>query len=748
MKQVLLLFLLTSTLRAAPVNLTNPAQAYDLFRASSLLEVKPGQVTIGSLLQSPGSYSFVPTRNDLIHPNNRQRAYWFRVEVNNQTAEEFFLHFVYSGTERISVYELADNKVIGQRELGRLVAEQQDYFRYSKLFYPMQMRQGGMASGQTHTFYIYMEGIYTTCLYVNARSAIKLIEVIHYEDLFYGLYYGFILIIVVYGLLLFIRLRDHDTFRYAMWVLSMGLQLGLYRGFTTEFLWPINHAFELYGSALAGFTGLLHVLFTISFLRLRRYQPIYYRLGWVVIAAYSLGITLFVITAYRGGTTGRTIDIIPAIALVEGVFSLAAGGVAYRHGFKPALYYLLGNLIFFVSIFVFIQYAGGQLPHTFWTYNSIHIGSGIEIVFFTFGLVYKVNMLKQRKEEAVREQLRLAQANERLVEEQNSQLEAKVRQRTDELNIQKNQLQSTLTTLQTTQEQLIQKEKMASLGELMAGIAHEIQNPLNFVNNFAEVSAEMLDELKDEIEADHKTDALALADELVPNLQKINHHGKRAEAIVRDMLQHSRSSAEAHQPTDLNALADECLQLAYQGFRAKDKTINAQFHTDFDPEVRCVDLMPQEFSRVLLNLYNNALYATHQKEIRLTTQLVTDPIPIYKSQIWVSTCLENGQVVLRVKDNGTGIPAELVNKIYQPFFTTKPPGQGTGLGLSLSYDIITKRHGGQLEVQTEQGVYTEFAITLPLKWGRESLQDMEEIADARPNRGAGRKGEGRLGEYH
>lgn len=710
MKQLLLLLLLflTSALWAAPVNLTDPAQPYDLFRASSLLEVKPGQVTIESLLQSPDQYKFVPTQNDRIRPNDRQRAYWFRVEVSNQTPDEFFLHFVYSGTERILIYEVADNKVVGQRTLGRLVAEPLAHFRYSKLFFPMQVGKGAV---RAHTLYIYMEGIYTTCLYFNARSTVNLVETVHYEDLFYGLYYGFILIIVVYGLLLFIRLRDHDTFRYAIWVLSMGLQLGLYRGFTTEFLWPNFHAFEQYGSALAGLTGLLHVLFTISFLRLKKHQPLYYRLGWIMIFAYTLGIALFVVTAYQGGANGRTIDIIPAIALVEGLFSLTAGGVAYRHGFKPALYYLIGNLIFFFSIFIFIQYASGKLPHSFWTYNSIHLGSGIEIVFFTFALVYKVNLLKRRKEEAVREQLRLTETNKQLIEEQNKMLEAKVRQRTDELNEQKEQLQTTLTTLQTTQQQLIQKEKLASLGEMVAGIAHEIQNPLNFVNNFAEVSAEMLDELKDEIEADRKTDALSLVDELVPNLQKINHHGKRAEAIVRDMLQHSRTVAGARQPTNLNALADEYLQLAYQGLRSKDKTISAQLHTDFDPTVGTVDLIPQEMGRVLLNLYNNALYATHEKEKQ---HQLSSQSP-YQPQIWVSTRLENGQVVLRVKDNGTGIPAELVNKIYQPFFTTKPPGQGTGLGLSLSYDIITKSHGGKLEVQTEQGVSTEFVVTLPVK---------------------------------
>ena len=701
---------------SAPVPLTDPAKTYDLFRASSLLEVQPGRVTIDSLLQSPGQYRFVPTQNQRIQPNNRQNAYWFRIEVSNQTPDVFFLQFVYSGTNRIVVYEVADNRVIATRSMGRLVAEPQDYFRYSKLYWPMQVRQGdtafrdttvqNTASLQTHTLYIYMEGIYTTCLYFNARSATNLLSVIHDEDLFYGLYYGFILIVVVYSLLLFIRLREQDTLRYALWVLCIGLQLGLYRGFTTEFLWPSNPSFGQYGSVLAGFSGLLHVLFTIAFLRLREKRPLFYRLGLGVIVAYLLGIVLFLLSAYRGEAN---IDVIPLIALVEGLFSVTAGVLAYRRRFKPALYYVIGNLVFFAAIFIFLQYASGRLPHSFWTYNSLHIGSGIEIILFTLALAYKVNLLKRGQEEAVREQLRLAETNKRLVEEQNAMLEAKVRQRTDELNVQKEGLQTTLATLQATQAQLIQKEKMASLGEMMAGIAHEIQNPLNFVNNFAEVSAEMMGELKDEIVADHKADALILADELIPNLQKINHHGKRAESIVRNMLQHSRSTAGTRRLTDLNALADECLHLAYQGLRINDKTVTVQLLTDLDPAVGAVDLMPQEMSRVLLNLYTNAFYATQEKAKRW----LIDQSVAYQPQVSVSTRLENGQVTLRVRDNGTGISPDLLNKIYQPFFTTKPAGQGTGLGLSLSYDIITKGHGGQLDVRTETGLFTEFAIRLP-----------------------------------
>lgn len=712
MKQLVLCWficLLSSAAWADPVLLRDPAQSYDLFRASSLLEVRPGQVPIDSLLQSPERYRFVPTQNRLIRPYDRQIAYWFRVEVTNLTAEAFFLQFVYSGTERIAVYEVADNRVIAIHQLGRFEPHVSSSFRRSTLFCPMQVRQGETAFRQTHTFYIYTEGIYTTCQYFFGRSAVNLAESIHNKDLFYGLYYGFILMIVVYSLMLFIRLREQDTLQYAIWVLFIGIQLALYRGYTGEFLWPNNPSIERYATALAGVSGILHVLFTISFLRLRQQSRLFYRIGFGVIVAYLLGLIANVITVYAAGRYGKQLDLVPQIALVEGVYSVMAGVVMYRRGFRPALFYVIGNLIFFASIFVFLLYAAGTLPHTFWSYNSIHIGSGIEIILFTLALTYKVNLLKEQQEAAVREQLRLAEANRRLVEEQNSVLEEKVSQRTVELNQQKEGLQTTLEQLRATQDQLIQKEKMASLGELMAGIAHEIQNPLNFVNNFSEVSVEMVNELKDELTADHKDDALALADDLVPNLQKINYHGKRADAIVRSMLQHSRSSTGTKQPTDLNALADEYLRLAYHGLRAKDKNFNVTLTTEFDSSIGLVEVMPQEIARVLLNLYNNAFYAVGQQAKNMSG------LPTYQPAVWLCTCLLHGRVEIRVKDNGTGIPPELRSKIFQPFFTTKPTGEGTGLGLSLSYDIVTKGHGGQLSVNTEPGQFTEFVISLPIK---------------------------------
>ena len=299
-------------------------------------------------------------------------------------------------------------------------------------------------------------------------------------------------------------------------------------------------------------------------------------------------------------------------------------------------------------------------------------------VFSTIGfLLYRNNRQKQK-------------AN-RLLQEKNSQIE------------------QTLSELKATQKQLIQSEKMASLGELTAGIAHEIQNPLNFVNNFSEVNKEMLEELKAErlkpiAERDGQTESEIIED-VIANSEKINHHGKRADAIVKGMLQHSRSSTSAKEPTNINALADEYLRLAYHGLRAKDKSFNATLKTDFDESIGSINIIPQDIGRVLLNLINNAFYAVNEKQktadhglptVSVTTKKVGDKIEIF------------------VRDNGNGIPQKVVDKIFQPFFTTKPTGQGTGLGLSLAYDIV-KAHGGELKVQTKEGEGTEFIIQLPIK---------------------------------
>ncbi|MGB5007891.1 MAG: ATP-binding protein [Ferruginibacter sp.] len=277
------------------------------------------------------------------------------------------------------------------------------------------------------------------------------------------------------------------------------------------------------------------------------------------------------------------------------------------------------------------------------------------------------------------------------------------------LKAEKQRAETALSELQTTQKQLIQSEKMASLGELTAGIAHEIQNPLNFVNNFSEVSNELIDEMNAEIEKGDMEEAKAIANDIKQNLEKINHHGKRADAIVKGMLQHSRSSSAVKEPTDINKLADEYLRLAYHGLRAKDKSFNAIMKTDFDNSIGNINVIPQDIGRVILNLITNAFYEVDKKK----KVCQAEPLEAgYEPTVSVSTIKEGNNVLISVKDNGNGIPQKVLDKIFQPFFTTKPTGQGTGLGLSLSYDIV-KAHGGELKVETKEGEGSKFIIVLP-----------------------------------
>ena len=270
-------------------------------------------------------------------------------------------------------------------------------------------------------------------------------------------------------------------------------------------------------------------------------------------------------------------------------------------------------------------------------------------------------------------------------------------------------LEKTLADLKSTEAQLIQSEKMASLGELTAGIAHEIQNPLNFVNNFSEVNKELLGEMNDEIEKGNLKKVKAIAKDVIENEEKINNHGKRADAIVKGMLQHSRSSSGVKEPTDINALADEYLRLAYHGLRAKDKSFNSTMKTDFDKSIGNINIIPQDIGRVILNLINNAFYAAPLPP----EGGFKEPNNKHEPTVWVSTKKVGDKVLISVRDNGPGIPQKLLDKIFQPFFTTKPTGQGTGLGLSLSYDIV-KAHGGELKVETKEGVGSEFIIQLPV----------------------------------
>ena len=313
-------------------------------------------------------------------------------------------------------------------------------------------------------------------------------------------------------------------------------------------------------------------------------------------------------------------------------------------------------------------------------------------------LGYDFGKTSQSLRQKLTEVEQLSNEKQQILSAQNETLEKQVQERTSALN-------QSLQELKSTQAQLIQSEKMASLGELTAGIAHEIQNPLNFVNNFSEVNKEMIDELQTELRSGKVDEAIDISNDIRSNEEKINHHGKRADAIVKGMLQHSRSSTGVREPADINALCDEYLRLSYHGLRAKDKSFNAEIKTDFDDRIGKINIVPQDIGRVLLNLCNNAFYAVNEKQ--------KDGKENFKPLISVQTRKKDGSVYVTVSDNGNGISKNIIDKVFQPFFTTKPTGQGTGLGLSLSYDII-KAHGGEIKVETKEGEGTTFIVNLQL----------------------------------
>ncbi|RFN60511.1 GHKL domain-containing protein [Marixanthomonas ophiurae] len=290
---------------------------------------------------------------------------------------------------------------------------------------------------------------------------------------------------------------------------------------------------------------------------------------------------------------------------------------------------------------------------------------------------------------------------------------AKAEEQAENLKLEKETLEKTLIELKATQSQLIHSEKMASLGELTAGIAHEIQNPLNFVNNFSEISMELLEEMLEELNSGNIEEVKFITKDVIQNLEKTLYHGKRADGIVKGMLQHSRKNTDEKKYADINALADEYLRLAYHGLRAKDKSFNATLETDFDESIGKVYLIPQDMGRVILNLLNNAFYAVNDKK--------QQNLKYYQPTVSISTKKNKEKIEIKISDNGNGIPQNILDKIFQPFFTTKPTGEGTGLGLSLSYDIV-KAQSGELKVQTKKEKGTTFIIELPLHQKKDQNQ--------------------------
>ncbi len=422
---------------------------------------------------------------------------------------------------------------------------------------------------------------------------------------------------------------------------------------------------------------------------------------WFLVAlTVGFGVLVFIGSYTDWGFAFSLLSLLVAIeqfrAVINGIRANIRGAWILAIG-------VIFNTFFFLFLFSFIGYFIVASP----TLADIIFNLGVIAFPIALSIYLGVDSAYTNKElsQKLVEVETLSAEKQLFLASQNETLERQVAERTADLK--------------ASQDQLIQSEKLASLGELTAGIAHEIQNPLNFVNNFSELSVELLEEMETEFKAGKSHDAFEIAADLKQNLSKIKHHGQRASAIVKGMLEHSRTSTGTKIATDINALADEYLRLTYHGLRAKDSSFNAIMETHFDPNLPKIEVIPQDIGRVLLNLINNAFYAVNQRNNAVETlhdnaveTLHAMSLP-YQPTVTITTRKLENAIEISVKDNGNGIPEAIKDKIFQPFFTTKPTGQGTGLGLSLAYDIVTKGHGGTLEVVSKISAGAEFIIHLP-----------------------------------
>ena len=704
MRHVTILFFLLTFLAhqlyAQPILLQN-AQTVIVSSKFSFLEDATKKLTITDVTKDSAYNQF--RAGDSTTWNKNIQVYWLKFSVKNNTKFDTEWIVDFENWSFADLYYRTNNQFI-QKKTGHLYAyRKRDYPHANKSYIKLPLK-----AGQTQECFVRLDSRFdiekvphNLTFSITPRSIIDAKDAASGQIIFTFL--GIFLVMFIYNSFIFISTRL-KSYAYYLLVLffaffftsgNSGYLISIFSFFDSFPAW--YSVFDLIASNLL---GIVYTLFVQSFLNIKERYPTWNKILNGLIGAYVVSALLLFIYFDIGFALTQTLGLatFPCIIYL-GIRSI-------RDRYPSALFFSIGFSFLFLGILCVIFTLIGVLPKTDFTFKyALPTGSTIEVILLAFALANMINVLRRENEEKQTRIIYQFEENQQLQITLNRELEQKVQERTLELN-------QSLSQLHATQDQLIMREKMASLGELTAGVAHEIQNPLNFVNNFSEISTELIDELQQELDKGDLSEAEFILSNLKGNMKKISTHGNRANTIVRGMLEHSRAGTSEKRFTDLNSLAGEYLKVAYQGMRAKDSSFNTELITDFDPDLKGIEILPQEIGQVLLNLYNNAFYAVREK----TYQQINQQLNSYQPQVWVSTHIEKSKIKLHVKDNGIGIPAEILNKIYQPFFTTKPTGQGTGLGLFLTYDIITKGHGGEVSVKTEPGVYSEFIISLPYSY--------------------------------
>ncbi len=536
----------------------------------------------------------------------------------------------------------------------------------------------------------------------------------HYMD---GITFGIMFGLALYNLFLFISLRDNTYFWYTLYILSFALSFATLFSSAppkwTQFFTSDYPLFAFYEKKISDpVIWISYVNFVRKFLATKDRHQTWDKVLKICIVAIILQFLLNVTDIYHSSGITRVLTWnIPVVLCI--ILAL----ISYFKGYTKAKFFILGQIILMVGFAItFMHYAGSDiiffLPETaFFNYfrdpSSTFVFGAAESIVFSFALADKYNRLQQ---DNVRIKFEKEKEKQDMLASQNEMLEQRVSEQTQELR-------QSLENLQTTQAQLIQAEKMAALGTLTAGIAHEIKNPLNFIYNFSDINVQLLQELiaddRTVANDDQSNKESQILETLKNNSTRIHHHGKRMDEIVKGMLQHSRTGTTHYEEVNINTLCEESLRMAYHGYRATEKSFDVKCITDYSNYLPPIRVIAQDLGRVILNITNNAFYSMNEKRRALNGS--SEDLVNYQPEIKLTTAESLQDIVITIADNGSGIPDHIIDQVFQPFFTTKPTGQGTGLGLSMAFDIITKGHGGSLNVRSKEGLGTEFEIVLPIK---------------------------------
>lgn len=686
-----------------------------------LLEDKNGKWTIKQVSQNPLTAQFHKRDTALMKVDTPVNTYWFRYRLKNVMGREAKI-LLEAGSEREDMYVRSNSSAWSHFVTGSFVPwQRKDGFKATNLIpLVLQPDEDAWVYKRIHN---QTPGIPSNLFvgFSNTEKRIKAEYVDYVEsrtDLFGFMHMlemfleGLLLLVTLYNMAFFRLTHEREYLYFSLFTLFLAIartfnSLAIY----LDWYHPRLHQYVGYLMVCFAFLQFSLVQFVRNYFKTKLLYKRWDRFLLVVgVATAAVHFIFPLIDPFYSVDNTRSPDLLLVASLLYSLFSfclLVTFFLFVRNSNRSTKLVIIGGsplLLFWAVSYFAVNKLFGVAFNWGNLFRPIEVSCVLWFVLFISAILFiRFHRLQKENAQQALDKERLEKEKEmersQLIAQQKEELEKQVEARTAELK-------QSLVELKSTQTQLIQSEKMASLGELTAGIAHEIQNPLNFVNNFSSVNQELFEEMEEEFAKGNTDEAKAIVRDIKANEEKIAHHGRRADSIVKGMLQHARASTGKKELTDLNKLVDEYLRLSIQGMRAKDKDFNARIETNFDEALGTVSVVPQDIGRVLLNLFNNAFYAVNEKKKGLNGAF--EPV------LFVSTKKEAGYIVIKVRDNGNGIPQKVADKIYQPFFTTKPAGEGTGLGLSLSYDIVTKQHSGTLTMDTKEGEYAEFTVQLPV----------------------------------